>query len=585
MSTRRRYLINKLKHIFESCDTEKKGYLTVNQFTNYCNANLCDKNELDSNITSNLVILLDPENSGCIYFNKFKIHIDTFLESNEIEKRQNMISTHSQDIKNHSSDSDSDINQDGLDSNKSSFYRSTFHRYTKSNESCKDIKKEIPSNVSNQFKLIVENDIYDLSDELKLVKNQLNELTQRQGSNDSKQYLIKNQNGEIMDSILDLEYKTTELNLSKKENLKCIEALREKNKELNNDIIEYKERNIELEIENHNMLKEKNDLSNEMKNKINEVKRINDIMNNSVNEICLDCQDYIKKIDTLKEINETLQCHSELAELKNVNSALIRIELVTLKITYKLKSELELKKINKNAKKTKSMVQRQVEQNKKNNLLNLSIKIVRNNGPFALYSGLPASMLRQMTSTASRFGVYELIKQNYTSDNKKFSLIDKIMSASVGGLVAGIVGCPADVINVRMQTDAISENKRYKNLLDAFKKIYKINGISQFFNGCSMASTRAIFITVAQLATYDEFKGFIVQRTTYFKDDEKITHLTASLIAKFNDFYLSLKKLGIFGFFKGFVPAFVRLGPHTILTFMFMEQLRLKFGYIDSAVL
>lgn len=35
---------------------------------------------------------------------------------------------------------------------------------------------------------------------------------------------------------------------------------------------------------------------------------------------------------------------------------------------------------------------------------------------------------------------------------------------------------------------------------------------------------------------------------------------------------------GLFGFFKGYVPAFIRLAPHTILTFIFLEQLRLNFG-------
>ena len=30
--------------------------------------------------------------------------------------------------------------------------------------------------------------------------------------------------------------------------------------------------------------------------------------------------------------------------------------------------------------------------------------------------------------------------------------------------------------------------------------------------------------------------------------------------------------------FQGFLPAFVRLGPHTILTFMFLEQIRMNFG-------
>jgi hypothetical protein len=29
---------------------------------------------------------------------------------------------------------------------------------------------------------------------------------------------------------------------------------------------------------------------------------------------------------------------------------------------------------------------------------------------------------------------------------------------------------------------------------------------------------------------------------------------------------------------QGFIPAFVRLGPQTILTFVFLEQLRLRFG-------
>lgn len=38
-------------------------------------------------------------------------------------------------------------------------------------------------------------------------------------------------------------------------------------------------------------------------------------------------------------------------------------------------------------------------------------------------------------------------------------------------------------------------------------------------------------------------------------------------------------KLGPMGFYKGFVPAFVRLAPHTILTFIFFEQLRKNFGY------
>lgn len=34
-------------------------------------------------------------------------------------------------------------------------------------------------------------------------------------------------------------------------------------------------------------------------------------------------------------------------------------------------------------------------------------------------------------------------------------------------------------------------------------------------------------------------------------------------------------------FFKGYIPAFARLAPHTILTFVLLEQLRLNFGKIQ----
>lgn len=41
-------------------------------------------------------------------------------------------------------------------------------------------------------------------------------------------------------------------------------------------------------------------------------------------------------------------------------------------------------------------------------------------------------------------------------------------------------------------------------------------------------------------------------------------------------------KLGPMGFFKGYVPAFIRLAPQTIITFILLEQLRLNFGIMPS---
>lgn len=107
---------------------------------------------------------------------------------------------------------------------------------------------------------------------------------------------------------------------------------------------------------------------------------------------------------------------------------------------------------------------------------------------------------------------------------------------------------------------------------------------------------------------YTQIKGFLLS-TAYFKDDPK-THFTASLAAgaiatlltqpldvlktrvmnskpgEFNGVWpvvVHTAKVGPMGFFKGFIPAFVRLGPQTILTFLLLEQLRMNFGYLADS--
>jgi dicarboxylate transporter 10 len=117
-------------------------------------------------------------------------------------------------------------------------------------------------------------------------------------------------------------------------------------------------------------------------------------------------------------------------------------------------------------------------------------------------------------------------------------------------------------------------------------------------------------MTIGQISLYDQFKQILL--TTSFFKDNIITHFTASIMAgfcatlltqptdvmktrlmnarpgqykNFMDCLLTTAKLGPLGFYKGFIPAFVRLAPQTILTFIFFEQLRLNFGiiiYIDS---
>jgi dicarboxylate transporter 10 len=106
-------------------------------------------------------------------------------------------------------------------------------------------------------------------------------------------------------------------------------------------------------------------------------------------------------------------------------------------------------------------------------------------------------------------------------------------------------------------------------------------------------------MTASQLASYDAFKTFLI--TNASMSDNLQTHFTASFLAGFvatticspvdviktrimsashtdgkpgivellREIY---RKEGVRWVFRGWVPSFIRLGPHTIATFLFLEQ-------------
>jgi len=252
----------------------------------------------------------------------------------------------------------------------------------------------------------------------------------------------------------------------------------------------------------------------------------------------------------------------------------------------------------------------QTQQEGKSSIVRMTINIVRQQGVMALYSGLSASILRQLTYSTTRFAIYEISKQNMTKPGEALPFHTKILLASMGGMAGGIVGTPADMVNVGMQNDIKlppNERRNYKHAIDGLWQVYKHEGVTKVFAGATMATSRAVLMTVGQLSCYDQVKQVLLS-SPYFSDNV-ITHFLSSFIAgaiattltqpldvlktrTMNAKPGEYKSLwhcivvtgqnGPLGFFKGYVPAFVRLAPHTILMFMFFEQLRQKFGFIPE---
>jgi len=225
--------------------------------------------------------------------------------------------------------------------------------------------------------------------------------------------------------------------------------------------------------------------------------------------------------------------------------------------------------------------------------------VLKNHGIPGLYSGLSASLLRQITYSTTRFGVYEELKAKFSTEHSSPSFPTLVAIASISGFLGGFAGNPADVLNVRMQHDAalpIAERRNYNNAVDGLIRMTKEEGWKSLFRGVWPNSMRAVLMTASQLASYDGFKRLLIQHTPL--EDNLTTHFTSSFMAGFVATTIcspvdviktrvmstseskGLAKLladiykveGIGWMFRGWVPSFIRLGPHTIATFLFLEQ-------------
>lgn len=246
------------------------------------------------------------------------------------------------------------------------------------------------------------------------------------------------------------------------------------------------------------------------------------------------------------------------------------------------------------------------------NPLKVAASVVQQDGIFGLYKGLSASLLRQATYSMTRFGAYGPVKDYITGKDKTPSAFEKIAAGMIAGAIGAIVGNPADLTMVRMQADGKAEphlRYNYTSVGNGLARIVREEGVLNLWRGSQPTIVRAMLVTAAQLGAYDQFKYMLLHQWKVFDDNLKL-HIVASLGAGFVaavvtnpidvvktrlmnqgsaalassneggvrykgmvDCFASIaKQEGLIGFYKGFTPNFLRLGPQTIMTFIFYEQ-------------
>jgi hypothetical protein len=227
-----------------------------------------------------------------------------------------------------------------------------------------------------------------------------------------------------------------------------------------------------------------------------------------------------------------------------------------------------------------------------------------------LYAGLSAGLLRQAVYTTARMGFFDTFQTALSTRAKQSGRQITFAERSAAGLTAGglaaIIGTPADVALIRMQSDGlrpVAERANYTSVINALTRITANEGLFSLWAGTAPTVARAMALNFGQLAFFSEAKS---QLKEYKSLPDGVKTLAASAIAGFFASFFSLpfdfvktrlqrqtklpdgtlpykssidcaikvaRQEGLLRFYRGFGTYYVRIAPHAMITLVVADYL------------
>ncbi|KAK3316324.1 mitochondrial carrier domain-containing protein [Apodospora peruviana] len=232
--------------------------------------------------------------------------------------------------------------------------------------------------------------------------------------------------------------------------------------------------------------------------------------------------------------------------------------------------------------------------------LTVTREILASGKALDLYTGLSAGLLRQAVYTTARIGFFDTFMGKLSARAKakgqSIGFAERAAAGLSAGGLAAMIGNPADLALIRMQSDGLkplAERKNYKSVIDALGSIAKSEGVGALWAGAAPTVVRAMALNFGQLAFFSEAKAQLKTRTPNLSPNAQM--LTASAVAGFFASFFSLpfdfvktrlqkqqkapdgtlpyksmadcfakvaKQEGILRFYRGFGTYYVRIAPH-----------------------
>jgi len=231
-----------------------------------------------------------------------------------------------------------------------------------------------------------------------------------------------------------------------------------------------------------------------------------------------------------------------------------------------------------------------------------------------LYNGISAGLLRQAVYTTARLGLFDTFQTMLATRAEKtpgaeVTFVQRAGAGLAAGGLAAMIGNPADLALIRMQSDGLKpkdQRANYRSVFDALKRIATNEGIGRLWAGASPTVIRAMALNFGQLSFFAESKK---QLRVYAPTASESTRtFGASAIAGFFASFFSLpfdfvktrlqkqskgpdgklpysgfvdcarkvvKNEGWLRFYRGFGTYYVRIAPHAMITLLVADYLKL----------
>jgi dicarboxylate transporter 10 len=214
--------------------------------------------------------------------------------------------------------------------------------------------------------------------------------------------------------------------------------------------------------------------------------------------------------------------------------------------------------------------------------------------------GLAPSVLRELLYSGPRVGFYAPVRDLLVAASGSDGAAARVGAALATGATACVAANPIDVIKVRAMIAAPP-----LPIAAAVAAVAREGGARGFFRGLAPSTLRGACITVGQVASYDVAKRTLRERLGFAEGaplhvaGALASGAAAAACAAPFDFLKSraMAREGAAGasmrgtlaalsregalpgaLFRGLLPAYLRQGPHMLITLPLMEQLRLALG-------